>query len=190
MIAATTNAATVVSAAVDERAHQLAVAAEEHERDRARTGCRTRARPGSAPAPRTGRCRSRCTTSAGRHRDRAAQEERDPPPDEPLHDDLAGQRPDRRRREPGGEQRDAEDDVGVRRRRSRRARRRPRRCPPTPVSPRAWKTPAADDQHLHVDQPGDGHRDDRRRSARSGRSAPLAASFSPTTRRWVSAECR
>ena len=52
-------------------------------------------------------------TSDGRHRDDAAQVERDLALDVALHHDLAGERADARGREARGQQRDAEDDVGV-----------------------------------------------------------------------------
>ena len=98
------------------------------------------------------------TIERRRHRDDAAQEERDLAVDVALHHDLAGERADARGREARGEQRDAEDDVGV--------------ATDDRPEPAVGLVDVADlrqaarvedarghDQHGHVDEPGDRHRD-------------------------------
>ena len=167
-------------APVDERAHERAVAAEPAASgisangipNESTTWLSTSARDGSTPSGDDHERRG--------HRDRAAQEQRDAAPDEPLHHDLPGQRPDARRGEAGREQRDAEEQVGAPRRGARRARRRPAsRSSPTSVSPFSWNTAAAITSMLMLTTPGDRPSRSRRRRARSGRSGASRSSVAP-----------
>ena len=97
---------------VDERAHQLAVAAEPEQRDQ-------RERDPERERDLAQHQRARGVDPRGdddqrrRHRDRPPEEERDPAPDEALHHDLPGERADARRREPRREERDPEEEVRV-----------------------------------------------------------------------------
>ena len=92
------------------------------------------------------------------HRHRAAHPERDLPPDEPLHHDLTRERPDRRRREPGREQRDGEERPG--RGAEDRLERLVRALERVDVGEAAHVERARrHDQHRAVDQHRDRHRD-------------------------------
>ena len=127
----------------------------------------------------------------GRHRDRAAQEERDAAVDEALHHDLAGVRADARARQAGGEQRDREGErraAAEQRARSRRGRPRSsrRRCRPL-----SWKSCGGDDEHRQVDDARRGPSRCTTSSALEAQQlAPLVVVLAARIRRWVSAECR
>ncbi len=93
------------------------------------------------------------------HRREASDEERDLPVDEPLHDDLTRQRPDARGREPGREERDPEEHA----------------CAPAEVDaegvvhgaevvpdirePARVEDRSGGDEHAHVHDAGETHRD-------------------------------
>ena len=113
MTAATTAAAMVVGSAVDQCTHDVASARQQHERDEGERDperqdhlrdhqCARRVHPGCDDHDRR------------RQRHEPAHDQRDPPPEETLHHDLAGVGADSRRCGPRCEQRQSEQERGGR----------------------------------------------------------------------------
>ena len=94
-----------------------------------------------------------------RHRHGPPHEDRDPPPDEALHHDLAGHGPDRGRRDPGGEQRDPEDRPRVGVDEAAEPRRHLREVVADRVEPARVEHRSRHGEHGHVDRARDAHRD-------------------------------
>ena len=142
---------------VDERAHHVAAAGEEHQRhERERDPERQhdlRDDQGARRVEPDGEHDER-----RRHGHQPARHERDGAVDEALHDDLTGIGADARRREPGGQQGERE---GQRRRRADEV----AEAGVRPLDrvhvrqPRLVEERRGDHQHRQVDDPGDAHRD-------------------------------
>ena len=147
----------VVVLAVHERAHQVAAAREPDERDQ-REGDPEREHDLAEHEHARRVEPDRGHDQRRQHRHQPAHEDRDLPVDEPLHHDLARERADGRAREPGGEQRQREERArGAAEERLERLVRGLERGDVEDAG--AVEDRRGDDQHRHVDQAGDRHRD-------------------------------
>ena len=123
------------------------------------------------------------------HRDRPPQRERDLALDEALHHDLAGHRADARRREARREQGDAEHDRRARAEVGVEAVVDGVEVVADVVEPARMEDRRGGDQHAHVDQARDRHRDHDVDELEPEDPLPRLRRR-PHDARWVSAECR